>query len=688
MSSLFIKIFKTKNPATARFIIRKIRKEVDTFHHFKTKPIRRNHHNFNRFIRENQGATIAVIGLSIISLFNANHLENSSELIRASLIGQPPIEFTGTVTPIEKIPNWVKLSDAERQYSFNQIATNKLMPLPEYNISDFKKGQNSSSNDKARNAYISYPVPNLGNYALDGSENSGSHTGVDIKTLIGTPVRSIAAGRVEKVDNAPSGFGKYVVIKHPNVPNPENPGEITTLYSCYAHLSSTSVLKGDEVSKGQLIAKTGDTGMATTPHLHFQIDKASAPFHPFWPFTWDEVQKAGYNSYFDGVRYGVGKLNARNHTTHPMNFVVKYQNFQPTTLVASTDENIITEIVKQSQPIIPANPNSIQKAEEPPATGTENQPITKEIEKPKEVKETNLKEITPPPIKKEETKTANLPQPETVKNTTKKQSNEKLSFDTDGRFIPGENKTIEVSCENCVATAGIEISSTLRGLAEIKPNKLQAHDFVEGRATIEVKTDSQSSFSLIAKGDFGEVLSKNLKAQIFTDIPLKHDLAKAIVYCKNKGIFNGYPDGSFKPNNSLNRAEAVKILVNGNRLKIVNHDIKFSDVPKSEWFRKFVETAVKREIIKGYPDNTFRPPKEITRAEFLKIAILTAGFKPEQPSSNPFEDVPATEWFAPFFKFAKEKGLMKFAPSVGQPTKLMTRGEAAQIIYNLSKVRK
>jgi murein DD-endopeptidase MepM/ murein hydrolase activator NlpD len=44
---------------------------------------------------------------------------------------------------------------------------------------------------------------------------------------------------------------------------------------------------------GQEIGKTGSTGMSTGEHLHFQIDRASAPFHPYWPFSFKEARDLG-----------------------------------------------------------------------------------------------------------------------------------------------------------------------------------------------------------------------------------------------------------------------------------------------------------------------------------------------------------------------------------------------------------
>lgn len=72
-----------------------------------------------------------------------------------------------------------------------------------------------------------------------------------------------------------------------------------------------------------MVARVGMTGLATTPHLHLQIDKSDAPFHPYWPFTTSDSKKAGLG-FFDSINAGLGKENAIAYTIHPMNFINMY----------------------------------------------------------------------------------------------------------------------------------------------------------------------------------------------------------------------------------------------------------------------------------------------------------------------------------------------------------------------------
>ena len=72
-----------------------------------------------------------------------------------------------------------------------------------------------------------------------------------------------------------------------------------------------------------MIGRVGMTGIATTPHLHIQIDTGDAPFHPYWPFSTSDSQSAGLG-FYDSVNSGLGKEKALKYSIHPMNFINTY----------------------------------------------------------------------------------------------------------------------------------------------------------------------------------------------------------------------------------------------------------------------------------------------------------------------------------------------------------------------------
>jgi hypothetical protein len=91
------------------------------------------------------------------------------------------------------------------------------------------------------------------------------------------------------------------------------------------------------------------------------------------------------------------------------------------------------------------------------------------------------------------------------------------------------------------------------------------------------------------------------------------------------GVIDGYPDGTFRPGNDVSRAQAAKILVLGKAWPLVSPPIpSFTDVPPGDWAYSYVETAVQHTIVTGYPDGTFRPAEPVSRAQLSKMTALSA----------------------------------------------------------------
>ncbi|MDF1527299.1 MAG: LysM peptidoglycan-binding domain-containing M23 family metallopeptidase [bacterium] len=102
-----------------------------------------------------------------------------------------------------------------------------------------------------------------------GPRGKDVHKGIDLAAPRGTLVLASASGRVAYSGNGMRGYGKVVVLKHAN-----------DLSTVYAHNSVLQVRMGDNVIKGQTIAKVGSTGRATGPHLHFEIRRRGVAEDP------------------------------------------------------------------------------------------------------------------------------------------------------------------------------------------------------------------------------------------------------------------------------------------------------------------------------------------------------------------------------------------------------------------------
>jgi murein DD-endopeptidase MepM/ murein hydrolase activator NlpD len=94
------------------------------------------------------------------------------------------------------------------------------------------------------------------------------HTGVDIAAGSGTPIHAAGGGVVVYAARL-GGYGNCVIVDHG--------GGLATLYG---HCSSIAVGAGQRVSQGQVIAYVGATGLATGPHLHFEVRRNGTPVNP------------------------------------------------------------------------------------------------------------------------------------------------------------------------------------------------------------------------------------------------------------------------------------------------------------------------------------------------------------------------------------------------------------------------
>ena len=103
-----------------------------------------------------------------------------------------------------------------------------------------------------------------------GARGSSFHDGIDIGAPEGTPVRVVEAGEVIYSDQL-RGYGNIVIVRHAD-----------GLVSVYAHNETNLVHQGQNVSRGEIIARVGTTGRVTGPHLHFEIrqnNTAQDPLH-------------------------------------------------------------------------------------------------------------------------------------------------------------------------------------------------------------------------------------------------------------------------------------------------------------------------------------------------------------------------------------------------------------------------
>lgn len=182
----------------------------------------------------------------------------------------------------------------------------------------------------------------------------------------------------------------------------------------------------------------------------------------------------------------------------------------------------------------------------------------------------------------------------------------------------------------------------------------------------------KNKFILIGTSIF--LLYSNLAfAKIFTDIKENDNYYIPSRYLSEKGIINGYADGSFKPNQDITRAELLKIIFEGNKSETKNPNTNcFPDVGYQEWYSKYICTAKNLKIIRGYNDGNFKPNQTINKAEALKV--LGEFYKWDTT------DKQNQAWYSKYIDFGKNKNLLEKIDSF-DPSENMSRGEISETLF-------
>ena len=156
---------------------------------------------------------------------------------------------------------------------------------------------------------------------------------------------------------------------------------------------------------------------------------------------------------------------------------------------------------------------------------------------------------------------------------------------------------------------------------------------------------------------------------------------------KHKAYIMGYPDGSFRPDGDMSRAEAAAIfarLIADKKNESVNGTPSFKDTPNNKWYSAFVGYLEKYNIISGYEDGTFRPDESITRAEFVTIAVRYYSLFNEVKSvsnTTKYNDLSNNYWAIKNISYAtSEKWLNGYSDGSFRPDIVVTRAEVVTII--------
>lgn len=188
----------------------------------------------------------------------------------------------------------------------------------------------------------------------------------------------------------------------------------------------------------------------------------------------------------------------------------------------------------------------------------------------------------------------------------------------------------------------------------------------------------------------------------FPDVNIGSSYYVGIKYLKNLGLIQGYADGTYQPQQNVNRAEALKILTTAIKYQLFNSAERplkliessqenqltltcpFPDLNTTAWYFPFVCEAFKNKIIGGYPDGTFKPEQTINKVEALKMSILESGLSTNIDFNDNFNDIKTTDWFWNYAKLANQKSfIVENRQGNLNPSEKLNRGDFAMLIYRI-----
>ncbi len=117
--------------------------------------------------------------------------------------------------------------------------------------------------------------------------------------------------------------------------------------------------------------------------------------------------------------------------------------------------------------------------------------------------------------------------------------------------------------------------------------------------------------------------------------------------------------------------------------------LPFTDIEHGAWYENYIELAYEWGIVKGYDDNTFRPERSVNLAEALKMMFLVKGTEVDLTTAvleiDPAFDVPAQAWFAPYLQYALDHSIIyKDRDGNLNPGRELTRGEIGELLFRLT----
>jgi hypothetical protein len=182
----------------------------------------------------------------------------------------------------------------------------------------------------------------------------------------------------------------------------------------------------------------------------------------------------------------------------------------------------------------------------------------------------------------------------------------------------------------------------------------------------------------------------------FSDVHPTDYFYEAARYLYCRGVISGYADNTFRPYNNTTRGQLAKIVALGFGLPIYTPTTPiFNDVPSTDPFYGYIETAYHAGLVSGYtcggegepcPGLYYRPGNLVTRGQLCKIVVVAAGWPVVDPPTSTFRDVEVGSVFFRYVETAYGHGIISgYSCGSGclefRPGNNATRGQICKIVY-------
>ena len=229
----------------------------------------------------NPGETLASIAhknhVSVAELAKANNIEASAKLKLGTRLSVPaklaaaapaaPVGVVATAPAVSAVPATnTKVAAAGPQQSAHLAQAN---PQPDDTAAEAPSFNTKASEATGALPTFRWPVRGKVIAGFGSKTNGKANDGINLAVPEGTPVKAAEDGTVAYSGNELKGYGNLLLIRHSN-------GYVTA----YAHASELLVKRGDTIRRGQVIAKSGQSGDVGSPQLHFEIRKGNQPVDP------------------------------------------------------------------------------------------------------------------------------------------------------------------------------------------------------------------------------------------------------------------------------------------------------------------------------------------------------------------------------------------------------------------------